>query len=154
MNTWWKIALRPPIKLSKRRDNNAINLHLEKIPQILRRRTKNPNKASGKYRRVAHLIAKEEQIKRKDATTDREDSTVKKVEVWDSIRRKNWRRLNEKKGKNKENKKNEFQALTWKNETTPRKMRDQLKFATLNVQGINMMGKKARKSRNGWKKRR
>ena len=65
INNWWKIALQPPKKLSKRQDNNANRTHTESTPKILRKRTRNPNRNKGKYRRIIHLLARAEQNKRK-----------------------------------------------------------------------------------------
>ena len=48
----------------------------------------------------------------------------------------------------------EFQTRTWKKTgSAPRGNKCKIKFATLNVQGINMIGKRDKRQKNGWQKR-
>ena len=62
---------------------------------------------------------------------------------WDSRSRKKWKRLNRKNKKEKEDTKREYENTIWNRiEGKTKKIKNKLKFATLNIQGINSLGKR------------
>ena len=71
-----------------------------------------------------------------------DNSIVQIQEGWNRKGRKIWKKLNQKSGRHT-NGKDEFKHAMWKIiNAEPRKMKEKLKFATFNVQGLNTLGKR------------
>ena len=86
-------------KISKRQDSNANKTYTESTPKILRKRTRNPNRNTGKYRRIVHLLARAEHNKRKSDFKTKKKDIARCLEERDSKAKKNWRKLNKRKNK-------------------------------------------------------
>ena len=131
-----------------RQDNNAKHEMYSKLEEISRyRMKKKTGKGQGKERRINHLLTKEETRKNKQrnekARCHRLVSMTSKERGCDSRTRKKWKKINMKNKTKKDGAKKEYENTIWNKEgVKSKKIKKRLKFATMNIQGVNTLGKR------------
>ena len=108
---------------------------------------KKPGKEERRERRIIHLLTKEEtrnDRKEKELTRQHRLGSMSKTKRgWDSRTRKRWKKIHMKNKKGKDGAKNEYENIIWNRERKGiKKIKNKLKFVTMNIQGINTLGKR------------